>query len=460
MKLFILIIMLTSALFANIGKISSMRGSCEITRAGTKIDAKVGVLLEEKDVLNTAKKSKLQIIFKDGSIVTIGKSSTLNIAEYAFNANKPKKAKASFGFLKGSFKSITGEIGKIAPDKFKLRTKTATIGIRGTTIVGNQEKVACTQGTITITSYGVTRVVPAGMFSRTPKNRAPSLPQAYAGRDTVDPDIDDAPSSSGDGTASSDHNELDDIPGEAVTPTATAPTPSEIDPNPSNRLSSVAQFLDETKQVDVKNVESNVLEKKPVVAQSVDDIALEIIAASSSASIVESVKIDTTGLSKVTSFTNDYLEYGYWEEAGAPLYTYLTGVVTSSDTIDQMIRSSASATYNGGLSSIVTTLDGNKVASGGSVTLDVDFINKSFSGNVNVEEGGFGANVAGDVHKYGFDTTSVTTAVGSDATNVGGSLNGQFYGTNAEAAGGKFNLTSDNAGSVNGLFGATRGVSQ
>ena len=118
-----------------------------------------------------------------------------------------------------------------------------------------------------------------------------------------------------------------------------------------------------------------------------------------------------------------------------------------------MIQSGGTATYNGSLSSIVTNPDGTTTSSGGSTTITFDFDNQTFSGNIDVEHGGFKADVAGNVHKYGFDSTSVTTATESEATGISGSLNGKFYGAEAEAAGGRFNLNSDNAGSVSGVFG-------
>jgi hypothetical protein len=82
-----------------------------------------------------------------------------------------------------------------------------------------------------------------------------------------------------------------------------------------------------------------------------------------------------------------------------------------------------------------------------------DFSNQTFNGNINVTEGGFKADVSGDVHKYGFDSTSVTKASGSVANITDGSLNGKFYGDQAQDAGGSFNLSSDNEGSVKGIFG-------
>ncbi|HHD72562.1 MAG TPA: hypothetical protein ENL02_01390 [Epsilonproteobacteria bacterium] len=57
---------------------------------------------------------------------------------------------------KGFFKSITGKIGKIAPSHFKVKTANATIGVRGTTIIGEVtpklDIIACTYGQIVVTT--------------------------------------------------------------------------------------------------------------------------------------------------------------------------------------------------------------------------------------------------------------------------------------------------------------------
>ena len=70
---------------------------------------------------------------EDKTVITLGSSSVLDIQEYLNDAQQPK---AKFKFNQGTFKSITGEIGKKAPENFNLETKTATIGIRGTIISG------------------------------------------------------------------------------------------------------------------------------------------------------------------------------------------------------------------------------------------------------------------------------------------------------------------------------------
>jgi len=163
--------------------------------------------------------------------------------------------------------------------------------------------------------------------------------------------------------------------------------------------------------------------------------------------------MDTTDLTKESIYGDDYMDYGYWKDGDARVRAYGSGVITSSEYVDQMIQNGGTANYSGHLSSIVTRPDNTKVSSGGDVNLNFDFSHQTFNGNVDVTEGGFKADVAGNVHRYGFDSTSVTKSSGSTANITGGDLTGKFYGDQAQDAGGRFHLDSDNKGSVQGSFG-------
>jgi hypothetical protein len=131
-KLLILITLLACGdIFANaVATITAIKGDAIIQRAGKNIVAKLGAKLEQSDDLLTQNNAKVQIIFKDETVISIGKNSHFSIKEYIFDDNQAPVAK--FGMLKGAMRTITGQIGKIAPDKFTVQAKTATIGIRGT----------------------------------------------------------------------------------------------------------------------------------------------------------------------------------------------------------------------------------------------------------------------------------------------------------------------------------------
>ncbi|MDR2905741.1 MAG: FecR family protein, partial [Helicobacteraceae bacterium] len=98
-------------------------------------------------------------------IVTIGKNSALEIEKFLFD-EKNAKNEAEISLSKGAFRTITGQIGKIAPETFKLKTRTTSIGIRGTqflvdiTEIG--ERFACTQGEITLDNGGAVAALRAG----------------------------------------------------------------------------------------------------------------------------------------------------------------------------------------------------------------------------------------------------------------------------------------------------------
>ncbi len=150
--LILLIFLLSNIAFANIGTISSFKGSVEIQRNSLFIKPSLGLEIKENDLINTKENSNIIIKFKDNTIITLGKNSTFSIKEYIYDTKNTINSKTDFSFLKGTFKSVTGIIGKIHPEKFKLRTKTANIGIRGTTIIANQEIIACTAGQINVSS--------------------------------------------------------------------------------------------------------------------------------------------------------------------------------------------------------------------------------------------------------------------------------------------------------------------
>jgi hypothetical protein len=161
-----LIFLATLSLSAGIGKISAMRGDVTIIRNGETIVATKGQEIEEKDTIKTTKKSKAQLRFKDKTVVRVGRNAVFEIEEYLFD--KTNKSKAKFKAKNGFFSAVTGGIGKVAKDRFKLKTKTSTIGIRGTHFQGTvddakgEEEIACLSGAITLEIAGELVDVEAG----------------------------------------------------------------------------------------------------------------------------------------------------------------------------------------------------------------------------------------------------------------------------------------------------------
>jgi len=96
----------------------------------------------------------MQIVFNDETTVTLGANTIFRVDEYL---EDEKNSKVELSVTQGAFKVITGKIGKLAPERFKFRTKSATIGIRGTIFAGqtghdrfSNDLISCLGGKIII----------------------------------------------------------------------------------------------------------------------------------------------------------------------------------------------------------------------------------------------------------------------------------------------------------------------
>jgi hypothetical protein len=183
---FIYFILALLNVYASIGKITFINGTANILREEKNLVAKLGDDILSKDIITTEVNSKLQIIFNDKTVVTIGNKSKFSIDDYYYNENNSKDNKLDMNFSNGFFKTITGKIGKINPSKFKLNTKSASIGIRGTQIVMTTDSIlgdfiACTSGEISVTSKltGNSVIVPSGNFTKIKSGINPTKPEAY-----------------------------------------------------------------------------------------------------------------------------------------------------------------------------------------------------------------------------------------------------------------------------------------
>lgn len=189
-KIAILLLLSAISLFANIGKISAFSGNVKVDRNAKLLNATVGFILEQKDTVKTSDNAKAQIVFDDGTVISIGKNAVLNINEFINDTTNPKNSKVNVKFAEGAFKTITGGIGKVAPDRFKLQTKSASIGIRGTIIYGNQQMIACTQGAIEVDAGGITHILPAGMMTKIKPDGTPTDPEPIETDDLGDIEVD------------------------------------------------------------------------------------------------------------------------------------------------------------------------------------------------------------------------------------------------------------------------------
>ena len=92
MKKYLLLI-LPILSFANIGNITVLKGEASITRGTSEITVSIGRIIKKDDFITTSANSKLQIIFNDKTVFTIGQNSTLKIADFLYDEINLQKIK-------------------------------------------------------------------------------------------------------------------------------------------------------------------------------------------------------------------------------------------------------------------------------------------------------------------------------------------------------------------------------
>jgi hypothetical protein len=124
-----------SALAQNVaGVVKSSHGNVQILREGRSIPAPVGTAVMAGDTLRTAGESSTGVMLKDDTRVSLGPHSQLVLDRFAFNANT-NEGDMLVSILKGTLRMVSGLLVKANPEQVRLKTPTATIGVRGTDFI-------------------------------------------------------------------------------------------------------------------------------------------------------------------------------------------------------------------------------------------------------------------------------------------------------------------------------------
>ncbi len=163
MRILLFLLIFTAFVWSNIGNVGAYKGTATIIRSSGTLDIENGMALNVKDKIITSEKSQVQVILKDNTVVTIGPKSTFVFDAFTFGGKDDSEVKMHID--RGFFRSVTGKIGKLAPERFKVKTVSATIGIRGTDfsarVSENKETISCYHGSINIIFNNATYVVNA-----------------------------------------------------------------------------------------------------------------------------------------------------------------------------------------------------------------------------------------------------------------------------------------------------------
>ena len=139
----------------------------------------VGLDMIRDERIATGPEGRTQMLFIDGSALTVGPNSELTLDEFVFDA-ETGAGKLAFSTGKGLFRFVGGKISKTAEVTF--RTPTALIGVRGGIAIVEVDEAATRAqflfgDRMTVAAGGVVREVGRAGFEVTAgPNRPPSAP--------------------------------------------------------------------------------------------------------------------------------------------------------------------------------------------------------------------------------------------------------------------------------------------
>lgn len=130
-----------------VGEVTTVIGVADVKRrSGEGESVRRGSTIRSGDRVETGSGAHVHIRFIDGGMVSVRPLSRLRIEEYSNHLANARGA-IKFQLEQGVVRSVTGEWGEAARDRFRLNTPVAAIGIKGTDFIVRAD-MATTQAAV------------------------------------------------------------------------------------------------------------------------------------------------------------------------------------------------------------------------------------------------------------------------------------------------------------------------
>lgn len=182
------------------GRVDFATGTVTVSAAdGRERPLTRGAELDNGDTVRT-QDGRAQIRFTDGAYVSLQPNTEFGIRDYRYEGRADGSERGFFALAKGAMRTVTGFIGRVNRDRYRVTTPTATIGIRGTggviqVLNDGSTLVIGTSGIWSLTNPAGTIEVPAGISGLapakpdTPPQQTSQAPSAAPTQPTTAQDI-------------------------------------------------------------------------------------------------------------------------------------------------------------------------------------------------------------------------------------------------------------------------------
>ena len=116
---------------APIGLVKVTAGSATVQRGDETLPARLGLALQEGDILRTGADGRVGVVLRDDTRLSLGPESEILIDRFAF-----APAQGRLGLVvkmaRGIMAFVSGNIAKLSHDAVRVETPVAIVGVRGT----------------------------------------------------------------------------------------------------------------------------------------------------------------------------------------------------------------------------------------------------------------------------------------------------------------------------------------
>src|SRR5208282_2789456 len=141
-----------------IGRVEKVVGDATVIRNGVAVTLHVGDAVYKSDVIQTGASSSVGISFPDGTALNLVANTRMALNEYSYDPNGTSNA-ALMTLVEGTFAFVAGKVAHTGD--MKIATPVATMGIRGTTGVV-EEQIATVTANFGAVSYSFAVVADFG----------------------------------------------------------------------------------------------------------------------------------------------------------------------------------------------------------------------------------------------------------------------------------------------------------
>ncbi len=113
------------------GMVKRMVGVVRLERSGADAPIVAGTLVQVGDTVRTGTDGAVGITMSDDTLLTLGADSELVLTAYHFDSTT-YDGNMLASLRRGTLAVVTGLIGKKAPEKLRVQTRTVVLGVRGT----------------------------------------------------------------------------------------------------------------------------------------------------------------------------------------------------------------------------------------------------------------------------------------------------------------------------------------